>query len=388
MKIEAVDAFYFRMPEVYDIGDGSQDALLIRVSAGGHEGWGECEAAPLPTIAALVAPISHSACHPVLDSVLGQAISDPADIGRIHLLVKERSLDLLQTDHALSGIDIALWDLLGKAKGIPVWSFFSGANHPKTAYASQLFGETAEETYASARMAASKGFMAGKFGWGPIGRGTLAEDQLQLAAARNGLGHDRTLLVDTGCVFGHEIERAASRISLFEEFRVGWWEEPFATGALAEYSALAGLTAIPLAGGEGAHNADQARHLVDYARIGYLQVDAGRIGGITAARQAALHAHSSGVSFVNHTFTSNLALSASLQPYADFEGGYAEVPVAMSPLAVAIGGPLWSMKEGLVRAPEAPGLGVTPDLKRLAEYRVDVEIVVGGTRVWPTEIRQ
>ena len=80
MRIEAVDFFYLAMPEVTDEADGSQDALLVRVAAGGHIGWGECEAAPLPSIAAFVCPKSHGVCRPVGDSVLGKPLRDPSDI--------------------------------------------------------------------------------------------------------------------------------------------------------------------------------------------------------------------------------------------------------------------------------------------------------------------
>ena len=84
MKIESVDLFYFSMPEVLDVGDGSQDALLVRVRAGGGpEGWGECEASPLVSIASLVCPMSHSACKPVAASVVGQQLDSPADVERI-----------------------------------------------------------------------------------------------------------------------------------------------------------------------------------------------------------------------------------------------------------------------------------------------------------------
>src|SRR6187549_1723129 len=121
MKIESVDFFYLSMPEVLDIGDGSQDALLVRVRAGGLTGWGECEAAPLVSIASLVCPMSHSACKPVQASVLGQRVDGPEDIARIGRLVRENSLDMLQADHTLSGIDIALWDLVGKQRGVPVF---------------------------------------------------------------------------------------------------------------------------------------------------------------------------------------------------------------------------------------------------------------------------
>ncbi|HMN30286.1 MAG TPA: hypothetical protein PKE45_19185, partial [Caldilineaceae bacterium] len=74
MKIETVDLFYLSMPEVLDIGDGSQDALLVRVQAGGYTGWGECEAAPLPSIAGWICPMSHSACKPVRASVEGMEL--------------------------------------------------------------------------------------------------------------------------------------------------------------------------------------------------------------------------------------------------------------------------------------------------------------------------
>src|SRR5215217_3424337 len=175
MKIEAIDFFYLSMPQVLDIGDGSQDALLVRVRAsGGHEGWGECEASPLVSIASLVCPMSHSACKPVQDSVLGQTVETPDDIGRIGDLVRRNSLDMLQADHTLSGIDVALWDLLGRRRGEPVYKLLGYENaYPKLPYASQLFSDTPEQTYAAATKVAAGGFRAAKFGWGPFGTGTV-----------------------------------------------------------------------------------------------------------------------------------------------------------------------------------------------------------------------
>ena len=82
MKIESVDFFYLSMPEVLDIGDGSQDSVLVRIRGGGLEGWGECEASPLPTIASYVCPMSHSACKPVKYSVEGMDLKTVEDIKR------------------------------------------------------------------------------------------------------------------------------------------------------------------------------------------------------------------------------------------------------------------------------------------------------------------
>src|ERR1700761_2688004 len=107
MKIEAVDFFYVSMPEVTEDADGSQDALVVRVSAGGLTGWGECEASPLVSIAAFVCPMSHGVCRPVSDSVLGQPIDEPDDIARIAARVGYDSMDLLQAPHTWSGVEMA-----------------------------------------------------------------------------------------------------------------------------------------------------------------------------------------------------------------------------------------------------------------------------------------
>jgi len=162
------------MPEVTTEGDGSQDALLVRVSAGGVVGWGECEASPLVSIAAFVCPVSHGACQPVGASVLGQRIEDPGDIVRIAAHLQLNSMDLLQAAHTWSGVEIALWDLLGKCHNEPVWKLLGyRESFPKLPYASQLFGDTPDETYERAVTARKGNFRAVKFGWGPIGRGDL-----------------------------------------------------------------------------------------------------------------------------------------------------------------------------------------------------------------------
>jgi L-alanine-DL-glutamate epimerase-like enolase superfamily enzyme len=342
MRIEDVSLYYLRMPQVLDIGDGSQDMLLVRVEAstptGSAVGWGECEASPLASIAAFVAPVSHSACHPVADSVLGARLDGVADIARIVRDVRERSLDLLQAEHTLSGIEIALWDLLGRLQERPVWSLLGySASHPKTPYASALFGDTPELTLAKAAAVRSAGYGAAKFGWGPYGRPTVAADADQVHAAREGLGADGLLLIDAGTVFRNDVSAAAARLPALESARVTWLEEPFTSGALDAYAALARQArTVKLAGGEGAHNPAMATNLIDHGGIGYVQIDTGRIGGIGDALAVARYAAARGVTYVNHTFTSHLALSASLQPFAGMaDDRLCEYPVEAKALAVA-----------------------------------------------------
>jgi L-alanine-DL-glutamate epimerase-like enolase superfamily enzyme len=382
MKIEAVDFFYLSMPVVTTEADGSQDALLVRVRAGGHVGWGECEASPLVSIAAFVCPMSHGACRPVADSVLGAKLDDPADIARIAARVDYDSMDLLQAPHTLSGVEMAMWDLLGKAKGESVYRLLGYPRaHKKTPYASQLFGDTPALTLAAARNARAKGFRAGKFGWGPFGRGTPALDAEHLAAAREGLGPDGVLLVDAGQIWGEDVEAAAQRLPALEAAKAVWLEEPFHASALEAYGALAARSPrVRMAGGEGAHNTSMARHLIDYGRVGFIQIDCGRIGGIGPAKQVADYAVARGVTYVNHTFTSHLALSASLQPYAGLaEHTICEYPFAPKSLAWDISvNHLLPDAAGEISLPEGGGLGIEIDKAALQKYLVPVEIKIKG----------
>ncbi|MEO8858056.1 MAG: mandelate racemase/muconate lactonizing enzyme family protein [Burkholderiaceae bacterium] len=388
MKIDSVDFFYLSMPEVTTEADGSQDALLVRVEAGGHVGYGECEAAPLPSIAAFVCPMSHGGCRPVSASVLGRALDGPEDIARIAADVAYNSMDVLQAAHTFSGIEMALWDILGKARGEPVWKLLGyKTSYAKTPYASLLFGDTPQQTLERAREVMGAGFKAAKFGWGPIGRGTAAQDADHFFAAREALGADGVLLVDVGQIFIEDVERAAERLSALDAARATWLEEPFHASALSAYAALAKRGgSVKLAGGEGAHNTYMAQHLIDYGGIGFVQIDCGRIGGIGPAKQVADYAVARGVTYVNHTFTSHLALSASLQPFAGLAGHtICEFPAALKPLAVELTSNHFTRDAaGQVAAFDAPGLGISISAAAVRQYQVPVEIRVGGRLLYST----
>lgn len=382
MKIDAVDFFYLAMPKVTTDADGSQDALLVRVQAGQHAGWGECEASPLTCIASYVCPMSHGACRPVAESVLGQPLNDPADIARIRAAVQFNSMDLLQAPHTFSGIEIALWDALGKSLGEPVWRLLGYRSAPpKLAYASQLFGNTPAETEAKAKAAREAGFRAVKFGWVNYGRGSALEDAAHVEAARAGMGGDAEVLIDAGQIFAQDVAAAAERLPALERFGALWLEEPFLPDALAAYGALGDRSRkVRMAGGEGCHSAPMALNLIDFGKVGFVQIDTGRIGGLGPAKEVADHAVAKGVTFVNHTFTSHLALSASIQPYA----GLAEHRIAEYPFAPRSLGRDMTVNhimpdgDGLIRLPEGAGLGMTVNTSGLRRYLQEVEIAVAG----------
>jgi L-alanine-DL-glutamate epimerase-like enolase superfamily enzyme len=397
MNIDSVDFYYASMPEVTLEADGSQDALLVRVTADGHVGWGECEASPLTSIAAFVTPRSHGVCQPVAASVIGERLDGPADIYRMAQLVGRNSMDLLQAGHTWSGIEIALWDLLGKVRDEPVWRMLGYAeNHAKLPYASMLMGDTPQETLDRARLARSNGFRAIKFGWGSYGTGSAADDADHVAAAREGLGNDAILLIDAGQIWGDDVDAALARLAALEEAQATWLEEPFLPHAYVAHAALASRTrTVGVAGGEGAHTVHMATNLIDYGNVRFIQVDAARIGGIGASKAVADHAVRHGVTYVNHTFTSHLALSASLQPYAGLANHrICEYPVEPKQVALAISSNhIRPDANGEVRAPDAPGLGIEVDLEGLVPYLRHVEISIDHQRVYtspevPLKVRE
>jgi L-alanine-DL-glutamate epimerase-like enolase superfamily enzyme len=388
MKIESVDFFYLSMPVVTDAGDGSQDALVVRVRAGGIEAWGECEASPLTSIASFVCPMSHGACRPVGASILGEDVSTPADIARIAATIQWNSMDLLQAAHTWSGVEIALWDLLGKKHSEPVYKLLGYQRaYPKTPYASQLFGDTAQQTFEFCRAARDAGYRAVKCGWGPFGRGSVKDDADHLVSAREGIGPEGILLIDAGQIWGEDVAAAEARLPILEQAKATWLEEPFNGSAYEAYGALAKRpSSVKLAGGEAAHNIHMARHTIDIGKVGYIQIDCGRIGGIGPAKQVADYAVGKGITYVNHTFTSHLALCASIQPFAGLpDHRICEYPVKPQPMA-------WEMckthiapdANGEVRVPEAPGLGMEMDRAAMKKYLIDAEIKVGGKVLYRT----
>ena len=193
--------------------------------------------------------------------------------------------------------------------------------------------------------------------------------------------------MDAGTVWVDDVDAARLRLASLKEFGVLWLEEPFVGGALDAYGSLSNeALPVKLAGGEGAFNFHMAKQLIDHGGLGYIQIDTGRIGGIGTAKQVVDYASTKGVTFVNHTFTTHLALSASLQPFAGIESAeICEYPVEASELATSLTlSRIEVSADGFVWVPDRPGLGIEPDLEVMKKYLVDVEIKIGGEVLYLT----
>src|SRR3954464_5547975 len=199
MKITRVEAIPLRLPEINERCDGSQETLVVKVHTDANlVGIGEVDSSALVAKAIIDAPLSHKICRGLAECVVGE---DPFEIEKLIHRMYEGSIFFGRQGaaiQAMSGIEIALWDLFGKATGRPVYQLLGGGFRKRfRAYASILFGDTPAQTERTARELAGQGFRAVKFGWGPMG---LSEesDLAHVRAARAGLGKDVELMVDAG----------------------------------------------------------------------------------------------------------------------------------------------------------------------------------------------
>lgn len=391
MKIVSVDPFYLRMPEITSAADGTQDTLLVRIQTNeGIEGWGECDASPLVSIAVYCCPMSHGNIINIRTSLIGETINSPEDILRLSDKVLRNGLDIQQIHHAYSGAEIALWDIIGKKLEKPIYSLLAEmtdlpqTSHPKLPYASVLFGDTPEDTYQIAKGLQEKGYQAAKFGWGPMGKHGKENDTALVRAAREGMGNDNQIMIDAGVVWGTDFETAFDRTAVFSEFSPTWLEEPLAPDAVDAYRSLKSKKpSISIAAGEGSSTYRMAEDIIVNGGIDYVQIDAGRIGGIYPSFQVRLLAEQNGIQYVNHTFKSHLSLAAALHVFAtnpDFN--LLEYPAAGSELSECIvKNPFQIDADGLVRVREKPGLGVEVDIQRIKPYYKFVRIHVDSETI-------
>ncbi len=311
MKITSVEAIYLRQPKIKFQSDSGQDALIVRVKTDvGIIGIGEVDSNPMAVKGLIEGPVSHSATTGLSHAVIGE---DPFQTERLWYKMHRaniygggRGLGV----HAMSGIDMALWDIKGKALGMPVWKLLGGGFHKKIrCYASSLFGATPKETGELARKYRDQGFTAVKFGWDPMGQDEKTDIAL-VREGRKGLGEGPDLLIDAGLVW--DSKTALQRAIAFSEHNIFWLEEPLRPDDYEGYRKLAGSTPVRIAAGEEESNRQSYVDLMDRGRIDVVQVDLTRCGGFTEAMKIASLAWDRGLPVANHGFSTYINVAAAL----------------------------------------------------------------------------
>jgi L-rhamnonate dehydratase len=370
LKISAVEALHLRLPTVLETHDGTQDVLLIRVGTDeGLEGVGEVSSCSHVGRAIVEAPRSAAQRHGLREILLGR---DPSGVEELWLLMEDQTRRYGRcgiTMSTIGGVELALWDLRGKALGLPLYELLGGRKTDRVrAYGSFLFGATPEETAERTREACGQGFTAVKLGWGPFGR-VGSVDVEHVKAAREAAGDEVQLMVDAGCAW--DARTALQRATLFAEYGVAWLEEPLARDDIEGYRWLSERSPIPVAGGELETTVDGFRLLLEQGRIDVVQPDLTICGGITPATRVAEIADHLQRRTVPHSFSTAVGLLASLHWTATRYGGdLIEYCTSPSPLMRELITSLPPLQNGFLPVPETAGNGVDLDHELLAKYHV------------------
>ena len=364
MKIVRVEAVPLSIPcrygaEGWSLGSGGWKALdfcLVRVETdAGITGWGEafsysCRRAVAAALTDMIAPIA-----------VGR---DATDISGLHAEIQKRLHVFGRfgiTAFALSGLDIALWDIAGKAAGKPLHALLGGARRERLAcYASLL-------RYADAALAARYCEQALGEGFGAIKLHEVSEPVI--AAARAVVPRSAALLLDVNCEWS--IAQASAIGRRLAPLGLEWFEEPvFPPEDGAGLRAVGGACGMPIAAGENCCFATQFAALFDAGALQYAQPSVTKVGGITEFRKVAALAAERRVKLAPHSpyfgpgALATLHLLAAQAEEARFEYFYLEVDAWLY-------GDLLAPRRGELGVPRAPGLGADPDPDVIQRYRTD-----------------
>ena len=274
--------------------------------------------------------------------------------------------------HAISGIDIALWDLLGKATGQPVGRLLGGRYRERVQpYASLLMDEP-EKLRDHLLKVKAQGFRAFKIGWGPFGRRNQATDEAIVRAAREAVGPDSRLMVDAGGSDAHwtnGYKWALNTSKMLADYDVHWFEEALDPDALEDYVKLREHSPVPISGGEVLTRRQSFQPFLEARAFDIIQPDVTKVGGISEERRIAWMAQEHGIRFIPHGWNTAVGLAADLHLASAFPGTDLVEYLTGSPFIdeITVGG--WQLDaDGMLAIPGSPGLGLELNPDAVAKY--------------------
>ncbi|MCS6849160.1 MAG: mandelate racemase/muconate lactonizing enzyme family protein [Anaerolineae bacterium] len=252
---------------------------------------------------------------------------------------------------AIGGVDIALWDIAGKANGKPIYALLGGTQPARTPlYATGLDPANPAD---SARAFVDRGYRAVKVRIGF----DEARDIANVEAVRRAVGDDIHVLVDANMAY--DLDGAKRMAAALHPYRLYWLEEPLVASDLEGYRALKDHTDIPLAAGENQFDVADATALLDTQAIRYLMPDPTRAGGLSEARRICALAQARGLPYSPHHYGSDVGFAAALHLIAAMPGAsYMLRDVAPAPLRESVLRTPISIESGCASMPDGPGLGI------------------------------
>ena len=282
--------------------------------------------------------------------------------------------------HAISGIDIALWDILGKATRMPVGRLLGGTYRTRVQPYCSLLMEQPAEMFEVITRYRKDGFRAFKIGWGPFGRAMNAKlDEDIVRAARDAAGPESRLLVDAGARdahWPHGLKWAMRTAEMLAKHDVGWFEEALKPDALEDFCHLRRVSPVPIAGGEVLTRRQTFQPWLVKGAFDIVQPDVTKVGGISEQRRIAWMAHDFGVKYIGHGWNTALGLAADLQLASAFPDTDLVEYIGGSPYVDGIlREPFVVDSEGYLNIPDTPGLGMELDPEKVARYTPDASVL-------------
>ncbi|HUQ27667.1 MAG TPA: mandelate racemase/muconate lactonizing enzyme family protein [Usitatibacter sp.] len=330
-----------------------RDAVIVRVrTENGLVGWGESHAGRAPgAVAALVNTTLRTL-------VLGM---DATDVVGVWNRIYSRQL----ASHgmgagcslAMSGLDMALWDIRGKAVGWPLYKMLGGAQRAIPAYAGgvSLGFQDPKELIAEAKVHVDAGYKAIKLRLGD----NVRDDIRRVEAARDAFGDAMEILTDAN--IGYTLEDARRVMPALEDLDVRWLEEPFPAHDYRSYATAKGFSSVPLAAGENHFTRFEFSRLIEEESVDIIQPDLSKSGGLTECLRIAAMASAYKLEINPHSSMTGLNMAATIHFLAAIDnGGYFEGDVSKANLFrdELTSAPYELSKDGTVRPLEKPGIGV------------------------------
>lgn len=274
--------------------------------------------------------------------------------------------------HAISGIDIALWDILGKVTDMPVGSLLGGRYRDRVRpYASVLIDEDPVLADSLGKLV-GQGFTAFKIGWGGFGRRTAAADERSVRTAREVVGPDALLAVDAGgsdAFWPNGLPWALRSADMLAEYDIAWFEEALRPDDLDGYVALRQRSTVPIAGGEVLTRRQDFLRFLSAGAFDIVQPDTTKGGGLSESRRVAWFADAVGAKFIPHGWNTAIGLAADLQLASALPGtDLVEYKTGSGYIDELVVGGFTLDSDGMLAVPAGPGLGVDLDMDALDRF--------------------
>jgi D-galactarolactone cycloisomerase len=280
--------------------------------------------------------------------------------------------------HAISGIDIALWDLLGQATGQPVSRLLGGRYRERVQPYASLLMEEPEPLRDRLLAVKAQGFRAFKIGWGPFGRRNAKLDRAIVAAAREAVGPGSRLMVDAGgsdAHWPHGYRWALNTARMLADYDVHWFEEALVPDALEDFVLLREHSPVPISGGEVLTRRQAFQPWIERRAFDIVQPDVTKVGGISEERRIAWAAEDHGIRFIPHGWNTAVGLAADLHLAAAVPGTDLVEYLTGSPFIDEITAGGWPLDaDGMLAIPTQPGLGLTLDRDAVRKYTGDARL--------------